>query len=125
MTFEEIEKIVNNHIDLIEINPVAIVESRERCAKFLVMQAILSTHIKILQDCKVKVSTLEKASYAQSILNSSGKNITENKIMAEADPNYSQNREAMELIDSEINWSKQHFDIFNNAHIQFRQYSKE
>jgi hypothetical protein len=125
MDFEELERIVNEALDLVEINAAAIAQSRERSAKFLVLQALLSSHLKVLQDVKVKASTEEKATYAQSILRAGGKNVTENKIVAEADPQYSKTREAMELIDSEINWTKQHFDIFNNAHIMFRQYSKE
>lgn len=125
MDFESLERIVNDHLDLVEINAAAIAQSRERSAKFLVIQALLSSHLKVLQDVKVKASTEEKATYAQAILSAGGKNVTENKIVAEADPQYSKTRETMELIDSEINWVKQHFDIFNNAHIMFRQYSKE
>jgi hypothetical protein len=125
MDFEELERIVNSHLDLVEINAVAIAQSRERSAKFLVIQALLASHLKLLQDAKVKVSTVEKATYAQAILRAGGKNITENKIVAEADPEYATTREALELIDSEINWTNKHFDIFNNAHIMFRQYSKE
>lgn len=124
-SFEQLQKIVHDHIDLIEISPQAIVQSKERAAKFLVIQALLSNHLKEIQDIKVKISTLEKATYAQAILGAGGKNITENKIVAEADPKYCEAREAMELVDSEVNWTKQHFDIFNNAHIMFRQYSKE
>lgn len=125
MEFTELERIINEHLDLIEINAAAIAQSRERSAKFLVMQALLSSHLKILQDVKVKASTIEKASYAQAILSAGGKNITESKVIAEADPTYCSARETLELIDSEVNWVKQHFDIFNNAHIMFRQYSKE
>jgi hypothetical protein len=125
MEFTDLERIVNDHIDLVEINAAAIVQSKERSAKFLVIQAILSSHLKILQDVKVKAATEESACYAQALLSASGKNVTENKIIAEASPVYSAARERKELIDSEINWVKQHFDIFNNAHIMFRQYSKE
>lgn len=114
-----------DHIGLITINATALAQGKERAAKFLVVQAILSNHLKELRDAKVSVSTLEKASYAQAILGASGKNVTENKIIAEADPYYSQNREALESISSEESWTKEHFDIFNNAHLMFRQYSRE
>lgn len=125
MTYQDVVQIVDNHIGLIEVNPIAMNQSKERAAKFLVVQAILSNHIKELQDVKAQVSTLEKATYAQCLMTASGKNVTENKIMAEAHPDYAKNREALELIDSELNWCKQHFDIFNNAHVMFRQFSKE
>lgn len=125
MDFTQLEQIVSDHIDLIEINAAAIVQSKERSAKFLVIQALLSSHLKILQDVKVKAATEESATYAQALMSGSGKNVTENKIAAEGSPLYCRARETKELIDSEINWVKQHFDIFNNAHIMFRQYSKE
>lgn len=125
MDFTQLQNIVNDHLDLVEISPAAIVQAKERAAKFLVMQAILSNHLKLIQDVKVKASTIEKASYAQAILSAGGKNITESKVIAEADPNYCQAREALELIDSEANWVKQHFEIFNNAHVLMRQSSRE
>jgi hypothetical protein len=122
--FETLEQMVHDHIDLIEINTVAIQESRQRAAKFLIMQSILNDHLKLLEDVKVRASTAEKATYAQVLLGYAGKKVTEVKILAQGDPNYAQTRESVELIDSEINWTKKHFDIFNNAHIMFRQYSQ-
>jgi hypothetical protein len=122
--FEQLEQMVHDHLELVEINTAAIAESRARAAKFLIMQAILTDHLKLLEDVKVKASTIEKATYAQAMMGQGGKNVTENKILAEANPAYSQSRESVELIDAELNWTKKHFDIFNNAHIMFRQYSQ-
>lgn len=123
LTLEQLESLVNSHLDLVEINSNAFTEARERAAKFLVIQAHLANHMKVLDDVKVKASTIEKAQYAQSLMSQTGKNITENKINAEADPHYAAARESVEMIDSEINWTKRHFDIFGNAHVMFRQIS--
>lgn len=125
MDFEQLQALVMENIDLIEVSPSGIVLSKERAAKFLTIQALLSNHLKMLQDAKAKVSTLEKATYAQAIVIADGKNITEKKVQAEANPQYSVQRENLELIDSEVNWTKQHYDIFANAHVMFRQYSRE
>lgn len=125
MTFEQLEDLVNRNLDLIEVNTSVVLESRNRAAKFLVIQAHLANHLKILDDVKVKASTIEKATYAQAIMSQSGKNITENKINAEADQTYSSSRESVELVDAEINWTKRHYDIFGNAHIMFRQISQQ
>lgn len=125
MDFQSLQDLVNKHIDLIEINRDAILESKERSAKFLVVQAHLANHLKVLEDVKVKASTIEKASYAQAMVNAGGKNVTENKIQAEADSDYCKSRESVELVDSEINWTKRHYEIFENAHIMFRQISQQ
>lgn len=125
LTLDQLEKIVYAHLDLVEINSSAFTEARERAAKFLVIQAHLANHLKTLDDVKVKASTIEKASYAQALMGQSGKNVTENKINAEADPNYAQARESVELIDAEINWTKRHYEIFGNAHVMFRQISAQ
>lgn len=122
-TFEELEQLVAAHIDKVAITSYAIQEARERAAQFLVIQAHLANHLKALDDVKVKASTNEKANYAQALMSQSGKNVTENKINAEADPQYANARESIELIDSEHNWTKRHYEIFGNAHVMFRQIS--
>ena len=121
LTLEQIQDLVYKHLDLVEINTNAIIEARDRAAKFLVIQAHLANHMKTLDDIKVKASTIEKATYAQAMMQQGGKNVTENKINAEADPAYAAARESVELIDAEINWTKRHYDIFANAHVMFRQ----
>lgn len=125
LTLEQLETLVNDHLDLIEVNNHAYSQARERAAKFLVMQVHLVNHLKVLEDVKVKASTIEKAQYAQSLMSQTGKNITENKINAEADPYYASARESVELVDSELNWTKRHYDIFQNAHVMFRQISAQ
>ena len=125
LTFEQLEELVAKHIDLVEVTSSAIIEARERAAKFLVIQAHLTNHLKQLDDIKVKVSTESSAQYAQALMRQSGKNVTENKINAEADPEYARARETTELVESEHNWTKRHFEIFDNAHIMFRQISQQ
>lgn len=125
LSYEQLIELINSHLDLIEINTNAVLESRDRAAKFLVLQAHLANHLKSLDDYKVKASTIEKATYAQAMQAQGGKNVTENKINAEADPSYAAARETVELIDAEINWTKRHYDIFGQAHVQFRQISQQ
>lgn len=124
-TFEDLEVMVASHIDKVAVTSYAIAEARERAAQFLVIQAHLANHLKSLDDIKVKASTNEKAHYAQALMSQSGKNVTENKINAEADPSYAAARESIELIDSEHNWTKRHYEIFGNAHVMFRQISMQ
>lgn len=125
LTLEQLQDLVNRHLDLVEVDSRAFSESRERAAKFLVIQAHLANHLKILEDVKVKASTIEKATYAQAMHKQAGKNVTENKINAEADPEYAAARESVELVEAEHNWTKRHFEIFGNAHVMFRQISMQ
>lgn len=125
MDLQQVTNLINEHIDLVEVNASALASSKDRAAKFLVIQAILATYLKGLEDGKAKLKTMVDATYAQSILGASGKNVTENKIIAEADPAYARVREGSEELDSEINWIKTHMKIFENAHILFRQFLRE
>jgi hypothetical protein len=125
LTFEQIEQIVSEHIELIPMTATGLAQAKDRAAKFLVVQAILSNHLKTLRDTKPQVSTMERASYAQCLFETTSKKITENKIHVEANPKYTVTREALELIDSEISWTKEHFEIFKDAHVLYRQNSKE
>ena len=125
MNLEFIQKTIEDHLDLIEINAVALAQSRERAGKFLVVQAILTSYLKDLEEAQAKITTIREASYAQSIKMADGKNITEKKVEAEANPEYSSYREASERVAAEINWIKGHIKIFENAHILFRQSLRE
>jgi hypothetical protein len=125
LEFNALQELVMSHIGMIEIDRNAIIEARSRAARFLVIQSHLNDHLKILDDVMVKASTQEKASYAQAILVAPGKNVTEQKVHAEADPMYVQAREACELVKSEHNWTKRHYEIFENAHVMFRQIAAE
>lgn len=125
MNFEDIQKLVLEHISLIEIDRDAIIDARSRAARFLIIQAKLNDHLKVLEDIKVNASTEEKATYAQALMSQTGKNVTENKINAEANPEYAKTREVAERIDSEVNWTKKHYEIFGNAHVMFRQISAQ
>lgn len=125
LEFDALQKLVLDNIGLIEINREAIIEARSRAARFLIIQAQLNDHLKVLDDVMVKATTQEAATYAQALMKQAGKNVTENKINAEADPEYCAARESSEMIKSEHNWTKRHYDIFENAHVMFRQIAAE
>jgi hypothetical protein len=125
MTFEQLQNVVNEALDLIPINAVALTQSKDRSSKFLVVQAILLNHLKSLEEAKAQVSTISNGSYFQALSTGTSNKVTENKAQAESNPEYTKNREALENLDAEINWTKGHLKIFDNAHILFRQFSKE
>src|SRR6266481_519371 len=108
-----IEKLVEDHIDLIAVNGESLAQAKTRSAKFLVAESILSSYLKELQKAIAQFKTVSTASYAQVMKGLSSKKVTENKIEAEAHPDYSRNRQSLEEMEAEANWVKTHMKIFD------------
>lgn len=125
MTKEDVLKIVEDHIDLIAVDAKGIAHAKERAATFLVCQSILSTYSRELKQKKAKLKTTVEAGYAMAIRASEGKNITEKKVNVALDKTYSKYREAFEDLEALEDWVKTHTKIFENAHLMFRQYSRD
>ena len=125
MKFEELKELIDEHIDLILLDAKALKEAQDRATRFLVVVSVLSNYRLDLEKKKTKLITLREAHFSQALGRSEAKNVTEKKMEAESDPKYTGQREAVEEIDSEISWVKCHIEIFNNAHITYRQLSKE
>lgn len=123
-SFEGLKKMVSDHIDLISFGKNAYKEATERTTKFLVVVSILADHRLDLERHKAKVSTLRDAFYSKAMTEAEGKTITEKKLKADQEVNYTNQREAVEEIEAEISWIKTHIDIFNNAHVTYRQIAK-
>ena len=125
MTFKDVKKFVDEHIEMIILGPTAHREALEKATKFLVVRAILSEYKFNLEKRLSQAGTVREASYAQVFSESDAKNVTEKKLVAEASPFYSEKREAAEEIASEISWVKAQMEIFNDAHIVYRSMARE
>lgn len=120
-----IDEFISNHIDLITVDNRGLAQATERAAKFLVAQAVISSEIKNLEEQKAKIQTLNSTNYSLAIQGCDAKNITEKKMLADTDANYTEVRELLETIEANIGYLKTHIRIFENAHVLFRQQSKE
>lgn len=120
-----IEEFIDEHISLITVDNRSLAQATERAAKFLVAQAVLSSEIKNLEEQKAKIQTLNSTNYAVALQGVDAKNVTEKKMLADTDKNYTEVREALEVVDANITYLKTHIRIFENAHVLFRQHSKE
>lgn len=100
-------------------------ENERRALEFLVAMAKLSNLKKACEDAKIEASSLEKAVYAASIHRAGGKNITEKKVEAEADGEYMIARELFEKFEVLKSFIDAYYGIFENAHIMYRNLSKE
>lgn len=125
MTFEEINELVLEHVKMISISKKSLGEAIERAAEFLVVTAILVDYKRELEIDKTKLTTLQEAKYSQSIKGAEGKTITEKKISVAEDTDYTDVREQVEEIEAGISWAKSYIKIFENAHLTYRQQSRD
>lgn len=116
---------ISEHLDLIKYDRKGMTEASERATAFLTMVAILADEKRGCEEDKSKLSTVTSASYAQAMGRSTSKQVTEKKAEAEMDEGYTAVREALEQCEAKISWLKTYMEIFNNAHITYRQFSKE
>lgn len=124
MEFEEIQELVHEHIQLIAFGKGAFNEALDRATKFLTMVAILSDFKLERERRKAKLTTLREAFYTHAMRESSSKQVTEKKAEAESNKEYTDQREAVEEIEAEISWARTNMEIFNNAHVTYRQMAK-
>lgn len=125
VTFEEINELVLDHVKMISISKKSLGEAIERAAEFLVVTAILVDYKRELEIDKTKLTTLQEAKYSQSIKRAEGKTITEKKISVSEDTGYTDVREQVEEIEAGISWAKSYIKIFENAHLTYRQQSRD
>lgn len=125
MREEDLRLKIQEHLELIKYSSRSIKDAPERATQFLIMVAVLSDEKRSCEEDMAKLSTLTSASYAQAIGHSTSKQVTEKKIEAEQDTNYTTMREALEICQAKISWLKTYINIFDNAHLTYRQFSRE
>jgi len=99
-------------------------ESERRAGEFLHAMAYLTDAKHTLNQDKIKLMSVQTAVYAELLANGNLKTVTENKVQAEAAPSYMTAREDYENVENDIGYLKTYYDIFNNAHIFYRNMAK-
>ena len=125
MTFDEINERVQEQVKLISISRKSLGEAAERAADFLVTIALLTDFKRELEIDKAKLTTLQEAQYARAMSGSSAKNVTDRKAEAQSNEDYTDVREKVEEIDAGISWCRSYMKIFENAHLTYRQQSRD
>lgn len=123
MTFDEVKSIIDEGIDEIAVTRQSLADAKSRAARFLTRVAMLTNFLKDLEDELPKHLTMVNMQYASAIRIAEGKNITEKKVEAEANHEYSNAVEVKAKLDALHNWVKSHIKNFENAHVMFRQYA--
>lgn len=117
---QEMKELCGEHYELIAVGPGALKEAQERASKFLVVVAVLAEYKLDLEKRKSKITTLRDAFFAHAFQAHSGAQ-TEKKLVAEANKDYTAHREKVEDLEAEIYWARSNMEIFNNAHVLYRQ----
>ena len=125
MDISQVQEIISDHLELITIDAKSLADAKVRASKLLVVQSVLATFLRDFEEEKSKIKTLQLATYSQVVKSVEGKNVTEKKINVEADPGYASYREALEKMEGIRDYLRTHIKIFENAHLMFRQYSRE
>lgn len=122
---KESKKYIELYVQMLPVGTsISFTEAEKRAGEFLSAMATISDWKHILTCEKIKFLSVQTATYAQEMAKGTAKTVTENKLTAEASPEYTKAREELEGIDNDISYLKAHYDIFNNAHIFYRNMSK-
>lgn len=125
MTVDQVKQLVSETVDLIAIDAQSLADAKPRASKFLVAVAVLTDFQRKIEEELPKRQTLLDASYAQAYDSCASKNVTDKKKYAEASESYVQARESLEKLKALHTWIKGHIKIFDNAHLMYRQYSRD
>lgn len=120
---------IKSHIEKYEaLLPVgtglSYVEAERRSGEFLAAMATITNFRHLLGMEKIKLLTVQTATYAQQMSKGTAKTVTENKLTAEASPEYTEAREALEGIENDLSYLKAYYEVFSNGHIFYRNLAK-
>lgn len=125
MTREEIEGVVERGIEEIAINASSLADAKPRAGRMLTRVAVLTNYLREIEEELPKLQTLVNAQYATALNSATGKGVTEKKVEAEANPVYAEAVEKKAVLDAQRDWVKNYIKIFDNAHVMYRQYSRD
>lgn len=122
---EEVLGIVERGVEEIAINAQSLADAKPRAGRMLTRVAVLTNYLKQLEEDLPKHQTLVNAQYYTAVNSAGGKNVTEKKLEADANLAYCAAVEQKAMVDAERDWVKRYIEIFDNAHIMYRQYSRD
>lgn len=103
---------------------ISLPEAERRAGEFLSAQAQLTEWRHQLSEDKIKYLSVQTAVYAYQLAKGTAKTMTENKVTAEASPEYIEAREAMEGVENDVSYLKAYYEIFASAHVFYRQMAR-
>lgn len=121
----DIKEFIQGYAELLAVGTsVSFTEAERRAGEFLSAMAQITDVRHLLSNEKIKLLSVQTATYAQELGKGTAKTVTENKTSAEASPIYMKAREELEGIENDLSYLKAYYDIFNNGHIFYRTMAK-
>lgn len=118
---KEIDQIVHKYIELLPIEDSTLLAKSEiKASQFLLAIAKLAAIRDHLMNAKVQKDALKSVAYADAINNAPGTNVPTKQANAEATPSYLSAAEIVSIIDNQLSYTKTMIDVFNNAHLLYR-----
>jgi len=123
---QEVKDMIAKYSKLLPIGNIAcsFTEAEKRAGLFLEAMAEITNLRHEFSSIKIKELSTQTAVYAQELAKGTAKTMTENKVTAEASKEYTEAREALERSENDLTYLKAYYDIFQNAHIFYRNVSK-
>lgn len=121
----DLEERIAKTMELVKLTQKGLGEASERASEFLIIQALIANEIRETSEDLAKLYTIESGTLHDCVSKSSAKGVTEKKMEAARNPKYTNARESKEVCDAKITWLKTYLKIFDNAHITYRQHSKD
>lgn len=103
---------------------ISFTDAEKRAATFLEAMANVATWRHELGEEKIRLTSTVSAVFHQMMAVAGGKTMTESKAKVEGSLEHSTVREELERIENDISYLKAYYDIFNNAHIFYRNMAK-
>jgi hypothetical protein len=121
----DLKELIEKYVSLLPINgSVSYTEAERRAGEFLSILARLADWRHIFSEEKIKLTSVQLAVYAERLQAGNASTVTQNKVLAEASPEYTQAREDLERIENDLSYLKTYAEIFLNAHIFYRSVAK-
>lgn len=121
----EMKEFIEKYTELLPVGTsLSYTEYERRAGLFLEAIAGITNLKHLFTADKIRLLSTQTAIYAQQMSKGTAKTVTENKLAAEASEEYTRAREDLEQIDNDINYLKAYYDIFQNAHVFYRNLAK-
>lgn len=121
----EIKSVIESYSSRLPNNKsISVPEAESKAGAFLEAMAFITDRKHLLSEDKIKLTSIQSATYSEELFKGTSKTMTENKILAEASEEYKAAREALEYVENDIAYLKAYYDIYMAAHVFYRNMAK-
>lgn len=121
----KIQEYIEQYSKLLPVGTsISYTEAERRAGEFLAAQATIANWRHLLSNERIKLLSMQTVTFASEMSKGTAKTVTENKLSAEASPDYIKVREELEQVENDLSYLKAYYDIFAAAHVFYRQMAR-